>query len=191
MIKKILFLLLVLSFSVSTMGQSIKVGVGGGYTALTGSNDFTAEDAMNLSSGIHYGGKLVVGLPLLPLQFAANIYNNPLSSEIPIVDQIITTETSFLSIGIGGEFTLIPGPVQPYFAGELLYTSFSESKINDIVVGEAESKTGVGVGAGLYFKLLPVIDIDLSAHYNMNALLSSGDGLNTTHVRLNLLFSFL
>ncbi len=78
------FLLTILTtalLTVATLGQSIKIGVGGGLTALTGDNTYTAENAMNLSSGIHYGGKLVVGLPLLPIQFTATAYNNPLSSE--------------------------------------------------------------------------------------------------------------
>lgn len=176
-----------------TFGQSIKVGIGGGYTALTGDNSFTAKNALNLNSGIHYGGKLLISIPLLPFQFAANIYNNPLSNEYtePITKETIKTETSFLSIGLGAEFTLIPGPIQPYLAGELLYTSFGEVTLNNFKTKDAESKTGLGLGAGLYFKLLPVINLDLSAHYNMNTLLSSGDALNSTHVRLNILFNIL
>jgi len=192
--KKLLFTILLSAlFTTLALGQSIKVGIGGGYTALTGDNSFTAEDALNLNSGIHYGGKLLVSLPILPIQFAANIYNNPLSSEYtePITNTTITTESSFLSVGIGAEFTLIPGPIQPYLAGELLYTSFGETTMNGFTVGEAESKTGFGIGAGIYFKLLPVINLDLSGHYNMNTLLSDGDALNSTHVRLNVLFSIL
>lgn len=190
MYKKIIFLLFI-ALSISTMGQSLKVGIGGGYTALTGSNDFTAEDMMNFKSGIHYGGKLLVGVPLLPIQFVANIYNNPLSSEITIASEKVTAEMSFLSAGVGAEFTLIPGPIQPYLAGEFLYTSFSETTVNNITIADSESKTGLGLGAGLYFKLLPIFDIDVSVHYNMNTLLSSGEGLNSTHVRLNLLYSIL
>ncbi|MBU0475924.1 MAG: outer membrane beta-barrel protein [Bacteroidetes bacterium] len=192
--KNILFIMLFTALISSlTFGQSIKVGVGGGYTALTGDNSFTAEDALNLNSGIHYGGKILVSLPVLPIQFAANIYYNPLSNEYtePITNTTIKTETSFLSIGLGAEFTLIPGPIQPYLAGELLYTSFGEATVNDFSASEAESKTGLGLGAGLYFKLLPVINLDFSAHYNMNTLLSSGDALNSTHVRLNVLFNIL
>jgi len=189
--RNILFIVLLIS-SLS-FAQSIKFGIGGGYTALTGDNGFTAENGLNLNTGIHYGGKLLISFPILPIQFAANIYNNPLSNEYtdPFLKQTINVETSFLSVGIGAEFTLIPGPIQPYLAGELLYTSIGETKINDFTVSESESKTGVGLGAGLYFKLLPVINLDLSAHYNMNTLLSDGDALNSTHIRLNVLFSIL
>jgi len=192
--KKFLFTILISALlSTFTFGQSIKVGLGGGYTALTGDNSFTAENALNLNTGIHYGGKLLVSLPILPIQFAANIYNNPLSNEYtdPFLNQTIKVETSFLSVGIGAEFTLIPGPIQPYLAGELLYTSVGETKVNDVTISESESKTGVGIAAGLYFKLLPVITLDFSAHYNMNTLLSDGDALNSTHIRLNVLFSIL
>jgi opacity protein-like surface antigen len=191
MIKKQFIFVLFILLSTTIVGQSLKIGIGGGYSALTGSNDFTAEDMLNFNSGFHYGGKLLVGIPLLPIQFAANIYNNPLSSDVTVFDQEIETEMSFLSVGIGAEFTLIPGPVQPYLAGELLYTSFSAPKLNDITIGSSESKTGFGVGAGLYFKLIPLVDLDVSAHYNMNTLLSSGEELNTMHVRLNILYSIL
>ena len=185
----------------SSFGQLISVGVGGGLTALTGDNSYTAENAMNLSSGIHYGGKLIVSVPLLPIQFTANIYNNPLDGEYTLetINTTVTTETSFLSAGIGAEMTLLPGPIKPYLAGELLYTSFGETtktSKNDLgeiseVYPAAEDGLGVGLGAGLYFKLLPVIDLDLSAHYNMNTLLSDGETMNSTHIRLNVLISIL
>ena len=187
--------------AVSTMGQSIKFGVGGGLTALTGDNSYTAENAANLSSGIHYGGKLVVGLPLLPIQFFANAYINPLDSEYTeeTTNTTVKNETTFLSAGIGAEMTLLPGPLQPYIAGELLYTSFGETTTTiKNSLGETsevypadESGLGVGLGAGLYFKLLPIIDLDLSAHYNMNTLLSDGETMNSTHIRLNILISIL
>lgn len=189
--KALFTILFITIFAISTAGQSIKIGVGGGYTALTGDNDFTAENVLNLNSGMHYGGKLIVGIPLLPIQFSANIYQNSLSSDVTVAGEDLTSETNFLSLGLGAEFTLLPGPIQPYLAGELLFTSFGEPTINDIKVKDSESKTGLGLGAGLYFKLLPVIDLDLSVHYNMNTLLSSGDALNSTHIRLNVLYSIL
>ena len=80
--QKFILTMIVISFlAVSLVGQSIKVGIGGGYTALGGDNDFTAEDVLNLSSGMHYGGKVVVGLPILPIQFTANIFQNSLSGD--------------------------------------------------------------------------------------------------------------
>jgi hypothetical protein len=188
-----LALIIISFFTISSFGQSIKLGVGGGFTALTGDNSYTAENILNLNTGYHYGGKLIVGLPVLPIQFTANIFQNSLSSEVadPITNTTVTSETSFTSIGIGAEFTILPGPVQPYLAGEFLITSMGDAKINDITLSNGESSTGIGVGAGIYFKLLPIIDLDLSAHYNMNTLLSDGDALNSTHIRLNVLFSIL
>jgi opacity protein-like surface antigen len=189
---KALFIILFITlFALSTVGQSIKIGIGGGYTALTGDNNLTVENVVNLNSGMHYGGKLIVGIPLLPIKFAANIFQNSLSNDASVAGEDLSSETNFLSLGIGAEFTLIPGPIQPYLAGELLFTSFGDVTIDDIKKVETESKTGLGLGAGLYFKLLPVIDLDLSAHYNMNTLLSSGDALNSTHIRLNVLYSIL
>ncbi|MEN8193008.1 MAG: outer membrane beta-barrel protein [Bacteroidota bacterium] len=171
-------LTLIILFTTTTQAQLIRIGLGGGYSSITSSTSI-------FDNGFHYGGKAVVGIPVLPINISANIYNNSLSKEVAGISH----ESSFLSVGLGGEFTLLPGPIKPYAAAELLYTSVGETKIADISYGGSESKFGLGLGAGAYFTLLPVIDLDLSAHYNMNTLLSSGDGLNSVHVRLNVLFS--
>jgi opacity protein-like surface antigen len=192
--QKLKLILIVFSFfAISTFSQSLKIGIGGGYTALSGDNNFTAENVLNLNSGYHYGGKIIASIPLIPIQFAVNIYQNSLSSEVtePIAGTTVTSETSFSSFGLGAEFTLLPGPVQPYLAADLLFTSLGDSKLNDITISSGESKTGLGFGAGVYFKLIPIIDLDLSVRYNMNTLLSDGDALNSTHIRLNVLYSIL
>ncbi len=179
--KPILLLSTLVLFFITTNAEAqlIKFGIGGGYTALTSSETF--------DNGYHYGGKIVVGVPVLPFSIAANIYNNPLSQELGG----FTYESSFLSVGLGAEFNLLPGPIKPYLAAELLYTSIGETKVADIKVSDSESKTGLGLGAGAYFTLLPIIDLDLSAHYNMNSLLSSGDAMNSLHIRLNVLIGIL
>lgn len=166
-----------LLLATTSSAQLIKVGLGGGYTSVTTNNIF--ED------GYQYGGKIVVAIPLLPLTVAANLYNNPFSTEIGDVSY----ESSFFSGGLGAEFTILPGPIKPYVGAELLYTASGENKIDGNNIGESENKFGLGLGAGAYFTLLPLIDLDLSAHYNMNSLLSSGDNFNTLHVRLNVLFN--
>ena len=190
---KILLSFFVLIFAASTsFSQSIKIGLGGGYTALTGDNSLTAENILNLNSGYHYGGKLVVGLPLFPLTFTGTVYQNSLSSEVDITEsEKVDSEINFLSVGLGAEMTMIPGPLSLYISGEYLYTTFGAPSINGETFGDSESKNGIGIGAGLYFKLLPMFDINLSAHYNMNTLLSSGDSMNSTHIRLNVLLSIL
>ncbi|NOX65241.1 MAG: porin family protein [Chlorobi bacterium] len=179
------FMLYVITFSFflfvfAAQAQTIKVGLGGGYTTITSSTS-------TFDSGFHYGGKVVVGLPMIPLYFTANLYSNPLSKEVAG----ITHESSFFSTGLGAELTLLPGPLKPYLAAEFLITSIGESKIGDVTYSESLSKSGLGLGAGVYFTLLPIIDLDLSAHYNMNTLLSSGDDLNSLHIRLNVLISIL
>ena len=191
--KLILTIMISISFlTISVIGQSIKLGVGGGYTALTGDNSFDEENLLNLNSGYHYGGKLVVGLPLFPIQFTGGYYINTLSSE----SNGFTTETDFSSFGLGGEWSFLPGPVNPYISAEVLFTSFGDTKISfegeDLPIDDsAESQTGLGLGAGVYFKLLPMIDLDLSARYNMNSLFKGDEELNSTNVRLNILFSIL
>ena len=190
--KLILTIILSISFlTISSFGQLIKLGIGGGYTALTGDNSLTAENALNLNSGYHYGAKLVVGIPLFPIQFTGGYYENKLSND----ESGVTSETEFSTFGLGVEWAFLPGPINPYIETEILFTSFGETKYsfegNDYSGDIDESKTGLGLGAGVYFKLIPVIDLDLSLRYNMNTLFSSGDAMNSTNVRLNILFSVL
>lgn len=166
-------------FSISTKAQLLKVGIGGGYSTITSESNF--------DDSYQYGGKLVLNLPVLPLKIAANLYNNPFSTDM----DGIKYESSFFSAALGAEFVILPGPVKPYGGAELLYTSLGAVEVNGNSIGDSETKFGIGLGAGSYFTLLPLIDLDLSAHYNMNTLLSSGDNFNTFHVRLNILFNIL
>jgi len=159
--------------------QLLRAGVGGGYTTIT-------SDAF-FDNGYQYGGKVVVGIPVLPLNAALNLYNNPLSTEV----EGITIESSFFSAGLGGEFVILPGPLKPYVGLELLYVSTQESTWAGGSGGDPQTYFGLGLGAGAYFTLIPLIDLDLSAHYNMNSLISGDDDFTTAEIRLNILFNIL
>ena len=91
--------------------------------------------------------------------------------------------------------SFLPGPVNPYIAAEVLFTSFGETTYTIAGVEQVPvpgtDETGLGLGAGLYFKLLPVVDLDLSLRYNMNTLFGDGDAMNSTNIRLNILYSIL
>ena len=159
--------------------QLLRAGVGGGYTTIT-------SDAF-FDNGYQYGAKVVLGIPVLPLNATLNLYNNPLSIEF----EGITNESSFFSAGLGGEFVILPGPLKPYVGLELLYVSTEARKWNGGSWGDPQTYFGLGFGAGAYFTLIPLIDLDLSAHYNMNSLISGDGDFNTAEVRLNVLFKIL
>lgn len=172
----LLFIVVSLLLFSTTQAQLIKVGLGGGYTSITSDSFF--------DDGYQYGGKIVVAIPVLPLNASLNLYNNPLSKEVDGSEW----ESSFFSAGLGGEFTILPGPIKPYAGLELLYSSASARTSGSESWGETTTDFGLGLGVGAYFTLLPLIDLDLSAHYNMNSLFGSYT-FNTTHVRLNILFN--
>ena len=181
----LLFLtLLILFFFVSNINaQLFKIGVGGGYTTVNSPD----ESADLFGGGAIYGGKVIASLPLLPINITGKVYYSPYSGE----ESGIEITSSLLSVSLGGEFTLIPGPVKPYLGADLLYSSFGDVEVNGQKVEDGEGKTGLGLDVGVYFTLLPMIDLDLSYSYYFNSLLSSGDDVNTSNIVLNILFSFL
>ncbi|MDZ7766885.1 MAG: hypothetical protein U5K00_21130 [Melioribacteraceae bacterium] len=44
---------------------------------------------------------------------------------------------------------------------------------------DGENRTGMGIGGGLDFGILPMVDIDISAKYNINNLIGKEEGEET------------
>ncbi|MBI9072231.1 MAG: outer membrane beta-barrel protein [Melioribacteraceae bacterium] len=204
--KKIFQSLIILLLLVSiSKAQSLRIGPAVGFTAVQESGIF-GPSMPDLDNNLHYGVKAKLSLPMLPLKIQAHvIYTSfegsgnaipPIFSSLTKTD--VKVETSLLSIGIGGEWALIPGPVQPYIAADFLISSFGDtdisySNIYDVSTS-GESRYGLGIGAGVDFKLLPTIDVDLTLKYNFNNLIGKEDwedNFNTINLTANILFGIL
>lgn len=185
-----LTIIILFIFVSKSNAQLFKIGVGGGYTTINSPDELTnsiSDGGAGFGGGAIYGGKVIASLPLIPINITGKVYYSPYSGE----ESGIEITSSLLSVSLGGEFTLIPGPVKPYLGADLLYSSFGDVEVNGQKVEDGEGKTGLGVDVGVYFTLLPMIDLDLSYSYYFNSLLSSGDDVNTSNIVLNILFSFL
>jgi opacity protein-like surface antigen len=97
----------------------------------------------------------------------------------------VDTKVGILSIGVGGELSLAPGPLNPYLGLDLEFNNFGDMKAGDQTISSGISRTGIGVGAGIMFKLLPVISVDVSLKYQMMNLIGKSDGEDTIGI-LNL-----
>ena len=175
--------------------QGIKYGVGAGLNLFTGdlSKDYdpvTGSGGLGYTAEPAFGVKAKLGLPMLPLSIAAHVNYTMMKSELTVLNQTYKAESSLLTIGAGVEFSLIPGPLSPYLAADLLYNSFGTTKITGMPDQDGESRFGVGIGAGIGFNLM-VINLDLSAKYNLNNLIGKEDGepdMNTVMVQLHVMF---
>lgn len=178
--------------------QSFKIGVGGGLTLVQGSDLF---DAYDMATGYHFGAKAKIGLPLLPIKITGQVYYNTFSGGQDVDPEFtgishVDVSTNLIILGAGFEYSLIPGPVSPYLGADLFYSSLGKIEYepaNPMVTDEADSRMGLGLGAGLDFKLLPMFDIDLAAKYNFYNLVGKEDGeedFNAVTITANFMFGF-
>lgn len=174
--KKIISFILILS-SIS-FSQGIGVGITGGLVNFTGPDGFTnsiQDGGFGFKNSFGFGVKGKIDIPLIPLSANASINYIPLSSK----EGSIEISSNILALGIGAEWSFIPGPLSPYAAVDLLFNSFGELEIKTplgTLKEKSFTRNGIAVGAGVAFTLLPVIDLDLSAKYAIYNLLGSKSG---------------
>jgi len=202
-VKNLLALILLLSVP-ALYAQSFRIGPGGGATIILSPEELTTnleDGGFGLGTNFHYGAKVKLSFPLVPIRLAGQIYYTSFSSEASLATSKVEYTSSMLTLGAGCELSLIPGPISPYGALDLLYTSNGESNLKTTIGSitdedkvSGESRYGVGLGIGLEVTLLPMLDIDASVKYQMNNLIGKEDGeenFNTLNISVNLLFELL
>lgn len=194
--KKLLLLLSFLAFISTGFTQGIHVAVGGGMTFVQGPDQWTNPlDKLGADFNTEYnvGVKVKLGLPLIPIVPVAGMNYYFMKGNLSSSDY--SKSLNLLSLYAGGEYALIPGPFSPYAGLDLQYNYFMEGK-EDFPGGSASfsgsgSRVGLGIGAGIDFKLLPFLGLDLNLKYNIFNLLGKQSGEPTYSVlNLNLYFSF-
>lgn len=203
------FLFLMIFFIAgSAFAQGLKIGPSIGYTKIQ--NDIIPNYDVEYDSDLHYGGKAKFDIPMVPLSPVLHVHyvkfagdgelDGPTIGLPGLNETSVNFESNLLTIGIGGEMSLLPGPVSPYLALDILFNSFGETDVtaNDFDLtseqSDGVSRQGLGIGAGVEFTLLPAFDIDLSVKYNFNNLIGKEDGednFNTLQVTANILFDVL
>ncbi len=205
--KRIFTLFAIVLVATTVNAQSLRIGLGGGISKVTGPDDYTnsivsKNGGLGFDSEYLLGGKAKFGLPIIPLNIVGSVYYHSFDGEAKSINT--ETSASLLSIGIGAEWGIIPGPVSPYVGLDFLINSFGDVEIKDANGKHTEeigSRYGIGIGAGVDFKLLPKVDIDLCAKYNFNNLLGKDDkewakalitgdedNMNTFDITVNFLF---
>lgn len=193
--KKISILILVLFVSAGiSHAQGISIAATGGLTLVQGPDALTKdinEGGAGFSSAPHFGVKGKFKLPLIPLAITGQVLYTKFTGEGNTTvsggtTASVETESSLLLLGVGAEYKFVPGPISPYLAFDIFYANSGDFKYKATALGttseqtfDGENRTGIGIGAGLVFGLLPMIDIDVSAKYNINNLLGKEEDEET------------
>ncbi len=188
--------------ALSINAQGFKLGVTGGLNLLQSPDILTkdiSEGGVGFGSGYQFGVKGKFSLPIIPLKVVGFVSYSKFSSDGSLNNQNIENEWSIVTVGFGGEWSLVPGPISPYLALDILYNRFGEktqknTTNNTEMKDDGVSRSGVGIGGGIDVTILPKIDLDLSARYNLNNLVGKEDGeenINSLSVTLNVFFNIL
>lgn len=184
----------------AVQAQGISFGISGGVNVFTGDVTKTPQSAEDvLERGFTgytaepaFGVKAKFGLPLLPLSIVAHANYTMMKGSVEYQGIKYESESDLLTVGAGAELSLFPGPLSPYLAADILYNSFGKTKIKITGLPDDEkgskSAIGFGIGVGIEFTLLPMIDMDISAKYNINGEDAFGNNANTVMIQAHLLF---
>lgn len=188
--KKIFLITILVLSSASVSYSQLKIVLGPtiGYTLPTGDysgnpSDFYTGTKYGLSSNINFGamGKLSLG----PINFNLSAVYTPLSNsgvaDLTHPNSTVEITQHLFTIGIGSQygFGLPLAPVKPYIGFDILFSTLSGSAKFQGAAGinssniemSTATRTGLGIAAGLEFKLMST-SLDLSLRYNMINLFS-------------------
>ena len=204
--KKLFTVVLVLFIAVSiSNAQGIKIGATGGLTLVQGPDAMTkdiADGGAGFSSAPHFGVKGRFSLPLIPIAITGQVLYTKFTGDgnlTPIAggpSVAVETESSLLIFGVGAEYSFVPGPISPYLGFDVFYANSGDMKISSgsqSQTFDGANRTGIGLGAGLKIGIIPLMDIDVSAKYNINNLLGKEDGeetLSTVNLSATVFFGF-
>ncbi len=178
-----LILLIIFISGGGLFAQGIRFGIGGGITNISAPSYYSD----NLPSGFNAGIKIKINMPLSPITPIGYLNYTLLRSTKSFAGQDVKFSQNILSIGAGGEFSIlpIPGPVSPYLIADVSYNNFGNLKMEPqpltgiISSGSSSiSRFGLGIGVGTDINLI-VLKFDLSAKYNMYNLVGKSDNEDT------------
>ncbi len=171
----LLFLSVVISIFIlqNNYAQGLKIGIGGGFSFVQIPSYYT--DVKGFSSEYHIGIKGKLDIPVIPFTPVGFVEYHFLrgTQTIPVVSA--DTKQNILSLGVGGEFSMAPGPLSPYLTVELEYNNFGDLETNGLQTISGFSRMGIGFGAGVDLSLI-VIDVDVSLRYQMLNLIGKDSG---------------
>jgi len=163
--------------SQNVSAQTINLGIGGGLSIVQSPTDY--KDAMGFSTEYHVGIKGKLNLPLFPITPIGIIEYHFLRGTASTPEGSLDTKQNILTLGVGGELPLVPGPISPYVGLDIEYNNLGDLEAGGTKISSGVSRTGLGIGAGIMVKILPVVNVDVNLKYQMLNLFGKEGGEDT------------
>ena len=151
-------------------------------------NDIS-QGGLGFSTEYHIGIKGKINLPLLPITPIAFVDYYRLSGEEAVPQGTIEISQSIVSAGAGVEYSLAPGPINPYVTVTVASNSFSKLDVTTpagytgaVPSGDGVTRVGAGIGLGLDISIIPSLDVDATVSYNWLNLIGKESGEETVRV---------
>ncbi|HZW38704.1 MAG TPA: outer membrane beta-barrel protein [Ignavibacteriaceae bacterium] len=184
--KKLILLSVMFLFFYFNAQAQLKLGVGGGFSFIQSPDALTNQNGLDFNNEYHIGVKAKLSLPLLPFAPAGFINYHMLNGEGSSVAGNFESKSNIISLGLGGEMSLIPGPVSPYLSLDIAMNIINDIEVNFNNTNSTislpgsnaysdQSRFGLGLGAGAEITLLP-INFDLQLKYNFINLIGKKSG---------------
>ncbi len=199
LLRSLFALVLILILSSSSEAQLVKLGVGGGLTYLSNPDSLTksiSDGGLGFTSNYHFTVMAKFDIPLIPFTpgvFIDYHYLKGSGSYTGIGN--INTEQHIFSLGIEGQYTLLPLPlVKPYAEVDIAYNHFGDLQISDpaaIYTQPGYNRYGAAIGVGAVITAIPSMNLDVSIKYSFMNLVGKDSGensINATTLNLILLF---
>jgi hypothetical protein len=211
--------LIVLVFS-TTIGQELSIGPAGGALFTQGSHGYAPGMHGNgFGTSFSFGGEVVYAMSSLPLDFVGQVFYAPMEGHYHMNDSLVSVdgheghggnEASLFSLGLGGRWVPLRGPVSPYLGVSLLLShqeglghrpDSTQSTTEPVGTFEPSSqgveygggggvtRFGVGFSVGSEFVLSELIRLDVGASYSLNSPFERGRNLSTIGFGAAVLFT--
>jgi hypothetical protein len=191
-------LFLFILFSSVSWAQIVKMGLGGGLTELTAPSQYKGNIAngdFGFTDNYHLTIMAKFNIPKAPISPAAFLDYHILRGSGSYSDTSVSTSLYILSFGAEGEYYVFHFPdFKPYILADLTYNNFSQLELDigsDSYVQLSHSNFGGAIGIGTEVTLLPKIDFDVSAKfnvYNLTARQSGEEVIRAYTINIVLLF---
>jgi hypothetical protein len=213
----VVLLMLVWSTSVC---QDLSIGPTGGALFTQGSRGY-ASGMRGKGFGTSYsiGGEVVYSMASVPLDFIGQVSFAPMGGRYRMRDSLATAdghdgyrgnESNLLSLGLGGRWVPLRGPVSPYLGVSFLLshqeslsyrrdsTQTSTEPVGnpgtssdgrEFERGGGATRFGVDLSVGSEFALSSLIRLDVGASYNLNSPFERGGNLSTIGFGASVLFT--
>jgi len=213
----LVLIILVCSISV---GQELSIGPSAGAVFMQGSHGYgSGMRGKGFGTSFSFGGEVVYSMATVPLDFIGQVNYSPMGGRSTRRDSLVTVGahdgrgergSSLFSLGLGGRWVPLRGPVSPYLGISFLLSHqegsgyrFDSTDAAKVTPGTPEAPVregefgrgggatdfGVGLSVGSEFTLSSLLRFDVGASYSLYSPFARGRNVSTIGFGASMLFT--